>query len=41
MVAANALGTDTDTIATMAGALLGACDGVADPRSRSSTEITS
>ena len=31
VAAANAIGTDTDTIATMAGALLGACDGVADP----------
>lgn len=30
-VAANALGTDTDTIATMAGALLGACDATAQP----------
>ena len=29
--AANALGTDTDTIATMAGALLGACDATAQP----------
>lgn len=31
LVAANALGTDTDTIATMAGALLGACDGTDQP----------
>jgi len=31
VVAANALGTDTDTIATMAGALLGACDGTDPP----------
>ena len=31
LVAANALGTDTDTIATMAGALLGACDGAEQP----------
>ena len=31
VVAANAVGTDTDTIASMAGALLGACDGAADP----------
>lgn len=31
VVAANALGTDTDTIATMAGALFGACDGVDQP----------
>ena len=31
MVAANALGTDTDTIATMAGALLGACDEAGQP----------
>ena len=31
VLAANAIGTDTDTIATMAGALLGACDAVADP----------
>jgi len=30
-VAANAVGTDTDTIASMAGALLGACDRAADP----------
>ncbi len=30
VAAANAIGTDTDTIATMAGALLGACDGTAD-----------
>lgn len=30
-VAANALGTDTDTIATMAGALLGACDATLQP----------
>ena len=30
-VAANAIGTDTDTIASMAGALLGACDGASDP----------
>ena len=30
-VAANAVGTDTDTIASMAGALLGACDGASDP----------
>ncbi len=30
-VAANALGTDTDTIASMAGALLGACDSTEDP----------
>ena len=29
--AANAIGTDTDTIASMAGALLGACDEAADP----------
>lgn len=31
IVAANALGTDTDTIASMAGALLGACDGAQEP----------
>lgn len=31
LAAANAIGTDTDTIATMAGALLGACDGTPDP----------
>ena len=31
VVAANAIGTDTDTIATMTGALLGACDGAAYP----------
>ncbi|MDE0238444.1 MAG: ADP-ribosylglycohydrolase family protein, partial [bacterium] len=31
LVAANALGTDTDTIATMAGALLGACDAAPQP----------
>lgn len=31
VVAANALGTDTDTIGTMAGALLGACDGSDQP----------
>ena len=31
VVAANAVGTDTDTIASMAGALLGACDTAADP----------
>ncbi len=31
VAAANAFGTDTDTIATMAGALLGACDAAADP----------
>ena len=31
LVAANALGTDTDTIATMAGALLGACDEAGQP----------
>lgn len=31
LTAANATGTDTDTIATMAGALLGACDGAASP----------
>ena len=31
VAAANAIGTDTDTIATMAGALLGACEGAADP----------
>ena len=31
VAAANATGTDTDTIATMAGALLGACDSPADP----------
>lgn len=31
LVAANALGTDTDTIATMAGALVGACDGTDQP----------
>lgn len=31
VTAANATGTDTDTIATMAGALLGACDGTASP----------
>ncbi|MCQ3811614.1 MAG: ADP-ribosylglycohydrolase family protein [Acidimicrobiia bacterium] len=30
-IAANALDTDTDTIATMAGALLGACDASAQP----------
>ena len=31
VVAANALGTDTDTIATMAGALLGACKDAGEP----------
>ncbi|MXV99074.1 MAG: hypothetical protein F4126_00960 [Acidimicrobiaceae bacterium] len=31
LTAANATGTDTDTIATMTGALLGACDGAASP----------
>ena len=31
VTAANAVGTDTDTIATMAGALLGACDSSAPP----------
>ena len=31
LTAANATGTDTDTIATMAGALLGACDGATSP----------
>ena len=31
LTAAKATGTDTDTIATMAGALLGACDGAASP----------
>ena len=31
VAAANATGTDTDTIATMAGALLGACDEAGDP----------
>ncbi len=31
VAAANATGTDTDTIATMAGALLGACDSPSDP----------
>ena len=31
VAAANATGTDTDTIATMAGALLGACEGAAEP----------
>ena len=31
LVAANALGTDTDTIGTMAGALLGACDEAGQP----------
>ena len=31
VVAANAVGTDTDTIATMAGALLGACDAAGEP----------
>ena len=31
LTAANATGTDTDTIASMAGALLGACDGAASP----------
>ena len=31
VAAANAIGTDTDTIASMAGALLGACDSAADP----------
>lgn len=31
VVAANAVGTDTDTIATMAGALLGACDSAGLP----------
>ena len=31
VAAANATGTDTDTIATMAGALLGACDDAGDP----------
>lgn len=30
-VAANVIGTDTDTIATMAGALLGACDATTQP----------
>lgn len=33
-VAANAIGTDTDTIATMAGALLGACDATTQPPER-------
>ena len=31
VAAANAIGTDTDTIASMAGALLGACDSAAEP----------
>ena len=31
VVAANEIGTDTDTIATMAGALLGACDAATEP----------
>lgn len=31
VAAANVLGTDTDTIATMAGALLGACDDAGEP----------
>ena len=31
VVAANEIGTDTDTIATMAGALLGACDTATEP----------
>lgn len=31
IAAANALGTDTDTIASMAGAMLGACDGSDEP----------
>jgi len=31
VVAANEIGTDTDTIATMAGALLGACDAAIEP----------
>ena len=31
VAAANAIGTDTDTIASMAGALLGACDAATDP----------
>ena len=31
VVAANAIGTDTDTIGTMAGALLGACDTATEP----------
>ena len=31
VAAANAIGTDTDTIASMAGALLGACDATTDP----------
>ena len=31
VAAANAIGTDTDTIASMAGALLGACDAAMDP----------
>ena len=31
VAAANAIGTDTDTIASMAGALLGACDTAMDP----------
>ena len=31
VVAANEIGTDTDTIATMAGALLGACDSSTEP----------
>ncbi|MXV89808.1 MAG: ADP-ribosylglycohydrolase family protein [Acidimicrobiia bacterium] len=34
VVAANEIGTDTDTIATMAGALLGACEGAAEPPER-------
>ena len=34
VVAANAVGTDTDTIATMAGALLGACDTAREPPER-------
>ena len=34
VVAANAVGTDTDTIATMAGALLGACDAATEPPER-------
>ena len=34
VVAANAIGTDTDTIGTMAGALLGACDSATEPPER-------
>ena len=34
VVAANEIGTDTDTIGTMAGALLGACDAATEPPER-------